>query len=103
MPEAPARALRIDDEPPPVPPRPRRTVTITGCPEKRIAPPPPLRPLEVVPRGRPSGTRIVTIQRRRPPPRGVERLGPRPDRMAMWAVVMALFLILVTLTSAHGL
>jgi hypothetical protein len=43
----------------------------------------------------------VEIDRRRPPRRPVERLGPRPDRVAMWAVVMALFLILVTIASSH--
>ena len=30
------------------------------------------------------------------------RLGPRPDKVAMWAVVMALFLILVTVASSHA-
>jgi hypothetical protein len=30
----------------------------------------------------------------------VERLGPRPDRIAMWAVFMALFLIAVVLLSS---
>jgi hypothetical protein len=62
----------------------RRTVTITGRPEKRFAAPPP------------------RIERRRPRPRASARLGPRPDRVAMWAVMMALFLILVTVVSAHG-
>ena len=63
----------------------RRTVVITGRPEKE--------------RGR--HLRIVEIDRRRPPRRPVERLGPRPDRIAMYAVVMALFLVLVTLLSSH--
>jgi hypothetical protein len=67
----------------------RRTVTITGHPENRFAPPP--RP------------RVVEIQRRRPRPRVAARLGPRPDKLAMWAVLMALFLILVTVASSHGL
>jgi len=62
---------------------PRRTVTITGRPER------------VVPRH----LRLVEIERRRPPRTTVERLGPRPDRIAMWAVFMALFLILVVLLS----
>jgi hypothetical protein len=62
---------------------PRRTVTITGRPER------------VVPRH----LRLVEIERRRPPRTAVERLGPRPDRIAMWAVLMALFLILVVLLS----
>jgi hypothetical protein len=82
----------------------RRTVVITGRPDKA-----PVRPLREA--ARPSATvvslpgargpRIVEIDRRRPPRRPVERLGPRPDRIAMWAVVMALFLILVTILSSH--
>ena len=47
------------------------------------------------------GPRMVEFERRRPPRRPVERIGPRPDRIAMWAVVMALFLILVAVLSAH--
>ena len=62
---------------------PRRTVQITGHPER------------VVPRH----LRLVEIERRRPPRTAVERLGPRPDRIAMWAVFMALFLILVVILS----
>ncbi len=82
----------------------RRTVVISGRPDEAR-----YRPLrEAAPR--PNGTvvplpgrgpRIVELQRRRPPRRPVERVGPRPDRIAMWAVVMALFLILVTLLSSH--
>jgi hypothetical protein len=63
----------------------RRTVVITGRPEK----------------ARTRHLRVVEVDRRRPPRRPVERLGPRPDRIAMWAVVMALFLVLVTLLSSH--
>jgi hypothetical protein len=43
----------------------------------------------------------VEIQRRRPPRSATERLAGHPDRLAMWAVVMALFLILVTILSSH--
>jgi hypothetical protein len=60
--------------------QPRRTVTITGHPDR--------------PR-----LRLVEIDRRRPPRGAVERLGPRPDRVALWAVFMALFLIVVVLLS----
>jgi hypothetical protein len=82
----------------------RRTVVITGRPDKGR-----LRPVrEAAPRPGTNvvslptrGPRIVEIDRRRPPRRPVERLGPRPDRVAMWAVVMALFLILVTIASSH--
>jgi hypothetical protein len=50
--------------------------------------------------GAPSLPRLVEIDRRRPPRRSVERVGPRPDRLAMWAVLLAFFLILVAATSA---
>ncbi len=68
---------RVDDVP-------RRTVTITGRPERAV----------------PRHLRLVEVERRRPPRSAVERLGPRPDRIAMWAVFMALFLIAVVLLSA---
>jgi hypothetical protein len=45
---------------------------------------------------------MIEIDRHRPRARASERLGPRPDKVAMWAVLMALFLILVTITSSHG-
>ena len=82
----------------------RRTVVITGRPDKvhdrplREAAPRPGGTVVSLPN---RGPRIVEIPRRRPPRRPVERLGPRPDRVAMWAVVMALFLILVTILSSH--
>jgi hypothetical protein len=37
---------------------------------------------------------------RRPSRRAVERIGPRPDRLAMWALVMGLLLIAVAITTA---
>jgi hypothetical protein len=88
----------------------RRTVTITGRPEKRFAPPPPPRALEVLPARPPRAAlgatgrtpRFVQIERRRPRARAADRLAPRPDKVAMWAVVMALFLILVTVASSHA-
>ena len=43
--------------------------------------------------------RLVEIDRRRPARRAVERVGPRPDRIALWAVVLGFFLILVAVTS----
>jgi hypothetical protein len=72
--ERSARAL-------PAPAR-RRTVEITG----RTV-------------GAPSLPRLVQIDRRRPARRAVERVGPRPDRLALWAVVLGFFLILVAVTS----
>jgi hypothetical protein len=70
-----------DPSPLSVPPR-RRTVEITGHPV-----------------GGPTLPRLVEIDRRRPARRAVERVGPRPDRIALWAVVLGFFLILVAVTS----
>ena len=75
-PEAPAPANPLD------PPARRRTVEITGHPV-----------------GGPSLPRLVEIDRRRPARRAVERVGPRPDKIALWAVVLGFFLILVAVTS----
>lgn len=63
------------------PPR-RRTVEITG----RTV-------------GAPALPRLVQIDRRRPARRPVERVGARPDRLALWAVVLGFFLIFVAVTS----
>jgi hypothetical protein len=59
----------------------RRTVQITGRPV--------------------SSMRLVEVERRRPPKSAMERIGPRPDRIAMWAVLMGLFLCVVALSTAH--
>lgn len=49
----------------------------------------------------PAVPRSVELDRtRRPPRRAVERIGTRPDRMAMWALVMGLMLIAVAITTA---
>jgi hypothetical protein len=39
--------------------------------------------------------------RRRPPRRAHERLGARPDRIAMWAFALGLLLILIAILTAH--
>jgi hypothetical protein len=59
----------------------RRTVQVTGRPV--------------------SSVRLVEVERRRPPRSAVERLGPRPDRIAMWAVLLGIFCCIVALTTAH--
>jgi hypothetical protein len=67
-----------------VPPTPRRRVVeITG----RTVPAPPV-------------PRLVEIERRRPPRSAVERVGGRPDRIAMWAPMLGFLLLLVALLSA---
>jgi hypothetical protein len=64
----------------------RRTVEIRG----RTVPAP------VVPRS------SVEIDRRRPSRRPIERVGPRPDRLAMWALLMGIVLILVAVGTADA-
>ena len=99
MPQARARALRADEEAE-LAPR-RRTVTITGHPGARARPASRVIDLEHRRAARAGG--VVEIERRRRPSRRVsERIGPRPDRLAMWALMMALFLILVVAVSPHG-
>jgi hypothetical protein len=65
------------------PPPARRTIVIRG----QVAPPP----------------RPYTPSRRGRPRRPSERIaGTRPDRAALWAVMMGVFLILVAVLTAHG-
>jgi hypothetical protein len=59
----------------------RRTVTIHGRGSERYSP---------------------TTQRRRPARRPHEREGFRPDRAAMWAVMLGFILVLVAATSSHA-
>ena len=66
----------------PLAPPARRTVQITG---RTVAAP-----------------RLVEVERRRPARRPTERVGPRPDRVALWAVLLGFFLILVAATSSHA-
>jgi hypothetical protein len=77
-------SARGAEAPVPLPaPSRRRTVEITG----RTV-------------GAPALPRLVQIDRRRPARRPVERVGARPDRLALWAVVLAFFLIFVAVTSS---
>ena len=62
----------------------RRTVVIRG---------------QVAERNRPYTT---TAQRHRPARRPSERVGHRPDRVAMWAFGLGLLLVLVAILSAVG-
>lgn len=62
----------------------RRTVEIRG----RTVPAP------AVPR--------IELDRRRPPRRAIERVGPHPDRLALWALLMGLVLILVAVGTADA-
>jgi hypothetical protein len=101
-----ARAVRVDeDELAP----PRRTVTITGHPGARRAPVPRVVDFERRRSGRapreatsPRAGHVVDVPRQRPRRSAAERVGPRPDRLAMWALMMALFLIVLVTVSPHG-
>lgn len=85
---------RVERSEPPVPQRSmpapveridaqgRRTVQITGRPG-------------------PPALRLVETGRRRAPRGAMQRVGPRPDRIAMWAVLMGLFLCVVALSTSH--
>jgi hypothetical protein len=56
----------------------------------------------VVIEGRPGPAhRLAQIERRRPPRRSVERFGTRPDRVAMWAFLFGVLLVLVALATSH--
>ena len=88
MHQASARALREEDDYTSPPPSRRRTVTVTGHPGRRA---------HVAPRSR----QVVELDRRRRRRPAVEQLGPRPDRVALWALFMAVLLVVVTALSSH--
>jgi hypothetical protein len=69
-----------------------------------LAPPPARRTVQITGRtvAAPSLPRLVEVERRRPARRPAERVGPRPDRVALWAVLLGFFLILVAATSSHA-
>ncbi len=41
-------------------------------------------------------------RRKRPRPRAAQRVGPRPDMIAAWAVALGVLLVVVAILSAHG-
>jgi hypothetical protein len=52
--------------------------------------------------GRPGyAHRLAQIERRRPPRRSVERIGHRPDKIALWAFLFGVMLVVVAIASAH--
>ena len=53
-------------------------------------------------RGQVPDHRYVTPSSRRRPERRYERTGFRPDRAALWAVLLGMMLILAAVTSAHA-
>ena len=96
------RTAVADDLAPPV-----RLVDQEAAPIDYISEPPaPLLPGQrrtVVIRGRvPAPAAVAAPDRRRPAPRTRDRVGHRPDRVALWAFVLGLLLILIAVRSAGG-
>jgi hypothetical protein len=82
-----------------------RPITPRRGPHPKGAAIPARRTIEI--RGRtvpaPAVPRSVEIDRtRRPARRAVERVGPRPDRVAMWALLLGIVLIIVAVGTADA-
>jgi hypothetical protein len=94
--------LDIVPAPSPVPRAPAASTELpAGAPRRPlIAPVPERRTVQIT--GRPGERRLIEIQRRRAPRGPAERVHASPDRLAMWAVALAFFLILVAVLSSHA-
>jgi hypothetical protein len=64
--------------------------------------PPARRTVKIQGRGAERHLPLPETSRRRPPRRAYERSGFRPDRLAMWAVLLGFLLVLVAIVSGHG-
>jgi hypothetical protein len=88
--------IEADAARPTTPPRRGQHAKGTAIPARRMV---EIRgrtvPAPIVPRN-------VEVERRRPPRRAIERVGPRPDRVAMWALLMGIVLILVAVGTADA-
>ena len=98
MPTAGARALREDDQP---------TSRPTGRFERPPAEPVPIRSQARIARAAPAERRTVVItgqpvpaRRRRSPTQ--QQIAARPDRVALWAFLLGLFLVVVAAATAHA-
>jgi len=114
MPHAGASAVRAprpQDEADAEYPKEESLRLVGGRPETRLAPRPVGR--SQTPRGGVPGRRTITIQgrgaerytprpRRHRPRAPHERAGFRPDRAALWAVLLGVLLILAAATSSHA-
>lgn len=98
---APRPALRLVEDPDAVPsaePRPAAVATAERRPRRRT--------VQIT--GRPAETpvvrRLVEVegQRRRPAAPAAERFSARPDRLAAWAVMLGLVLVLVAVLSSNA-
>jgi hypothetical protein len=73
----------------------RRTISITGHPAGHARPVARLTDADEPPS-------TLARTRRRPPLRVTDRLGPRPDRIAAWAVLLGFAIVLATILTTHG-
>lgn len=64
--------------------------------------PPIRRTIKIQGRGAERNLPLPDATRRRPAVRAYERAGFRPDRLAMWAVILGFLLVFVAVISAHG-
>jgi hypothetical protein len=71
-------------------------------PAARAEPLPARRTVKIQGRGAERNLPLTYDSRRRPPQRAYERTGFRPDRVAMWAVMLGFVLVLIAIISAHG-
>jgi hypothetical protein len=71
-------------------------------PAARAEPLPARRTVKIQGRGAERNLPLTYDSRRRPPRRAYERTGFRPDRVAMWAVMLGFVLVLIAIISAHG-
>ncbi len=80
----------------------RDGASVTSLPRADLSGPgvPGRRTIEI--RGHGAERYRSTAQRRRPPRPVHERVGFRPDRMAMWAVLLGVLMILAAATSSHA-
>jgi hypothetical protein len=93
-----ARALREDDQ---------HVTTRTGRFDRAPAEPVPLRPAGRLDRPEAGERRTVTITGHPVPPRRrrsptQEQIVARPDRVALWAFLLGLFLVLVAAATANA-
>lgn len=83
---------------------PRQAIAPRRGPHTKGSPLPARRTIEIRGRTVPAPTlpRAIEVDRRRPPRRAIERVGTRPDRLAMWALLMGIVLILVAVGTADA-
>jgi hypothetical protein len=102
----PGLSRRRSDEPEPAPSRRRDHVDGAGHGARPAAGAGMSSRRTVEIRGRtvpaPAVPRSHGPDRRRPPRQAAERVGSRPDRLALWALVMGLVLILVAVSTADA-